>query len=74
MVAYRAVTGAGIDGIYTGAGNKVVDSSSMFSSFNEPALNDNGLLAYRAVLDSGVEGIYTDAGAKVVDSNALTIY
>ena len=48
----------GVQGIYTGAGELVVDSSGLFDSFSVPSINDSGQIAFATQLDDGSNAIY----------------
>jgi len=65
FAAYRSVSGSGKNGIYgvkNGVVRTIIDSSNEFSFFDDPSVNDAGMVAFEGRLDSGVRGIYKADG------------
>jgi hypothetical protein len=58
LIAYNAILDTDEEGIYTGAGDLVVDSSGVFKSFTATSINDGGQIVFVAQLDDGSSAVY----------------
>ncbi len=62
-VAFR-----GTQGVYSGDGGSIStidDGAGPRNAFNDPSINDNGVLAFRAAPDTGGSGIFIGSGGAV---------